>query len=116
MRGSMRIKFVQLTQKIKLKKNNIYFMHFVQPATAMLPDVLQSARYLAPNRSTVAGHTVPGRGVGLCCRNPSFIIKSENRDAELPTERQQEGKKAGEQHVNLFRRRGQMQCRGNILN
>lgn len=28
---------------MKLKKNNIYLMHFVQPATAMLPDLISSS-------------------------------------------------------------------------
>lgn len=59
-----KIKCAQLTQKIKLKKNNIYFMHFVQPATAMVP-----TRPVAPNQCAVPGHSLlPGWFERLCCK------------------------------------------------
>lgn len=57
-------KCAQLTQKIKLKKNNIYFMHFVQPATAMVP-----ARPVAKKQWTVPGQCLlPGWFECLCCK------------------------------------------------
>lgn len=57
-------KCAQLTQKIKLKKNNIYFMHFVQPATAMVP-----ARPVAKKQWTVPGQCLlPGWLECLCCK------------------------------------------------
>lgn len=89
----------RLTQKIKLKKNNIYLMHFVQPVTAMFPGLVSSS--LRPNQTSCEsersrGVYFPGshsrcRGEGgsVCSAswagrthtaNSSFIIKSENRD------------------------------------
>lgn len=87
--------YVQLTQKIKLKKNNIYLMHFVQPATTMLPDFISSS--FCPNQTLCEVSYCPG-SYSLCqtlsgqlgyrrlyAANSSFIIQSENRDGELPT-------------------------------
>lgn len=93
LKSNLRVKFVQLTQKIKLKKNNIYLMHFVQPATAMLPGLISSS--LTPQISLLSrvAQALPEDSVysgeqgreRLYAANPSFIIKSENRDGELPT-------------------------------
>lgn len=69
---------------MKLKKNNIYLMHFVQPATAMLSDL--AARPVAPNHSTGPVTLFFFQtGLGVCVANPSFLNKIENRDGELPT-------------------------------
>lgn len=68
-------------------------MHFVQPATAMLPGLISSS--LTPQISLLSRVTqaLPEDSVysgeqgreRLYAANPSFIIKSENRDGELPT-------------------------------
>lgn len=92
-----RVKNVQLTQKIKLKKNNMYLMHFVQPVRTMMP--VWSA---CPTTSepSVPDHTATVycsrlECERLCAANSSFIIKSENWDGELPTRQSgQEDKKA----------------------
>lgn len=110
-------KCVQLTQKIKLKKNNMYLMHCVQPVTAMLP-VLLSDRPFTQIKLFVRPvycpgyHTDSARGLSLFSQlgykrfyatNSSFIIRSENRDGELPTRR----RRLREQHApNLQERTG----------
>lgn len=58
-------------------------MHFVQPATAMVP-----ARPVAPSQCSVPGHSLlPGCFLGVCAANSSLLIKSESRAGELPTDR-----------------------------
>lgn len=65
-------KYGRLTQKIKLKKNNIYLMHFVQPVTAMFPGLVSSS--LRPNQTSCESKrsllpritvTAGGRGLSL---------------------------------------------------
>lgn len=54
-------------------------MHFVQPATAMVP-----ARPVGPNQCAVPGHSLLP---GWFEPNSSLIIKSESRAGELPPDR-----------------------------
>lgn len=67
-------------------------MHFVQPATTMLPVLISSSFF--PKWKTSEVRQLPRitqpefiqEYKCLSAANSSFIIKSENQDGELPTE------------------------------
>lgn len=46
---------------MKLKKNSMYLMHLVQPATAMLPVWIKLRPFAAANQLAVPGHTLCAR-------------------------------------------------------
>lgn len=100
---------------MKLKKNNMYLMHLVQPATAMLPVWISSVPS-PPQISSLSWVTrsVPEQLGFIRARwgvkilrgaNSSFLIKnSENRDGELPTEQNgQEEKECGSRVLQRLR-------------